>query len=162
MRRHTWGLLLVLLLGIGLGGCTVGEGGPGDDQLSAVEAAQKAREQIDELAAMVGTSAEVTQDEMTSCYGPFGEIDESRSTLFYGLHVQVTPEVLDRLYGEIADHYEAEGWRVVEHRDRDRVDPDDSTIGTVSFHKDGYNMGVSIFRDTTVASVGGSSPCAEG
>lgn len=146
MRRT---LVALMLCGIVLSGC----GKEDDMQLRdrAEARATEARAHIDDLAARVGTDPEVVQDELGECVP--GQ-EDSGLDLSYTVHVTVDDGAAERLRGEIAEHYEAQGWKVT----RDPQDPADDEV-SVRFAKDTFTMGANLSPSASRAAVAGSGGC---
>src|SRR5690606_32034679 len=104
-----------------------------------------------DLAGRVGTAPEVVQDEMGDCVP--GQ-EDSGIDLSYTVHVAVEAGAADRLRGEIADHFAAEGWEV-------KVDPVDpaNQVVSIRFAKDTFTMGAKVSEKSGRAAVGGSGGC---
>lgn len=147
MRRT---LIFLALCAMILAGCGKEEDGMELQERAEARAAQS-RTNVDELATLVGTSPTVAQDEMADCVP--GDEDSGLEHL-YTVHVTADDTTPERLNGEIADRYEAEGWTVK----RDSVDPQNQVV-SVRFAKDGFNLGVKFSAETGRATVGGSGGC---
>lgn len=131
-------------------GCTSAEEREQELQQRAEARAALARGLIDDLAAAVGTDLEVRQDVLTACVP--GD-DDSGLDLIYMLHVRVEAGAVDRVRGEIADRYEADGWTI-------RRDPsDDGGEVSTRFIRGTFSMGANISEESGRASVGGSGGC---
>lgn len=119
---------------------------PEETMKSQEEVATAARAEVDALAARLGTNPVVKQDVLTDCVP--GNNDSGKE-LIYTLHIEVEPGALDRLKGEIAHEYEANGWTVRQDSDGASFDKDETSIGSIADNND------------TVASVFGSGACVE-
>jgi len=135
-----------------LAGCQSAAERQADLERRAEERAARAREYIDDLATRVGTSATVLQNEMATC----DPSSDDGLDLIYALRVEIDASAPDRLRGEIADHFEAEGWEV-----RRDSDDSDSQRVRIRFLKPPYSMGADISVEHGVASVGGSGGCVD-
>jgi len=144
-------LLALGLAVLVLAGCQSDAEREADLERRVEERAAQSRELIDDLAARVGTSPEVRQDEVADCVP--GQDDSGRQPT-YTVGVTIHPDAVARLTGEIADDLAADGWTVK----RDPVDPENKVV-SVRFAKDVFTMGVRISEETKVATVGGSSEC---
>jgi len=124
-----------------------------DEQLleRAQARAAEARAYVDDLASRVGTAPQVVQDEMGPCVP--GR-DDSGIDLSYTVHVTVDETAAERLRGEVAEHFAAEGWEVKV----DPVDPERRTV-SVRFARDTFTMGANISEAAGRAAVGGSGGC---
>lgn len=145
MRRVVGVLVLVL---VAVSGCDKESGMELQERAEA--RAAEARGYIDELARQVGSDPEVRQDVLTDCVP--GQ-EDSGLDLIYTLHVTVEVGTADRLRGEIADHFEADGWTVK----RDPVG-DDGAV-SVRFQKGTFTMGANVSEDVRWAAVSGSGGC---
>lgn len=112
----------------------------------AEQLAAEARAEIDALAARLGTHPVVQQDALVNC--EFGQ-DDSGKYLLYAVDVTIQPGTFDRLKGEIADAYAADGWTVRQEDDGAR------------FLKDRTSLGAHVYEDIGLAAVGGSGGCSE-
>lgn len=146
--RVTVASVLALSLLVVSAGCRDGEEKQMDLQQRAEARAAEARAYVDELAALVGADPEVRQDDLTECeLGGSGGLD-----LIYSLRVTVEPGTAERVRGEIADRYEADGWTV-------RRDPVDGDEVSTRFLKGTFAIGANVNERVGVASVGGSGGC---
>ena len=146
MRRT---LTALMLCGIVLAGC--GKEDDMDRQERAEVRAEQARAHIDDLAARLGTDPQVVQDEMGDCVP--GQ-EDSGLDASYTVHVTIDAGAAERLRGEIADHFAAEGWEVK----RDPQDSDGDEV-SVRFAKDTFTMGANLSESAGKAAVGGSGGC---
>jgi len=146
MRRT---VVALMLCGIVLTGC--GKEDDMDLQERAEARAAEARTYVDDLAARVGTDPEVVQDELGDCVP--GQ-EDSGIDLSYAVHVTVDDTAAERLRGEIADHFAAEGWDV-------KPDPADPAKDEVSvrFAKGPFTMGANISTTAGRAAVSGTGGC---
>lgn len=143
--RRVVALVALLVL---VNGCTQED--DMDLQERAEARAVEARSHIDDLAARIGAEPpEVRQDKLTDCVP--GQ-EDSGLDLVYTLRVAVDPGAADRLRGEIADHFESEGWQV-------KRDPDSGTVVSVRFQKDTFTIGAKVSEADGQATVGGSGGC---
>ena len=148
--RFKVGLCLAsLLVALAAAGCSSDEQRQMDLQERAEARAAEARAYIDELAAAVGSDPEVRQDVLTSCVP--GD-DDSGLDLIYTLHVTVAPGTIDRVRGEIADRFEADGWTI-------RRDPSDRDEVSTRFLKGTFSIGANVNEKVGKAAVGGSGGC---
>lgn len=145
MRRIVGVLALVL---VAVSGCQKESGM--DLQERAEARAAEARGYIDDLAERVGSDPDVRQDVLTDCVP--GQ-EASGLDLAYTLHVRVEAGTADRLSGEIADHFEADGWIVK----RDPVG-DDGAV-SVRFQRGTFTMGANVSEADGRAAVSGSGGC---
>ncbi|MFS0886875.1 hypothetical protein [Aeromicrobium sp. 179-A 4D2 NHS] len=145
MRRL---IAMIVACGVLVAGC-----GKEDDmtvQERAEARAAQARAHIDDLASRVGSAPQVVQDELASC-DP--STDEGLD-LIYVVHLTADDGSVERLQGEVADHFAAEGWEV-ERAPGDR----ERRIVSVRFAKDTFTMGAEISERTGRAVVSGSGGC---
>lgn len=149
MRRTIIGLALCATV---LTGCGKEEDGMERQERAEARAAET-RTHVDDLAARVGTAPQVAQDEIGDCVP--GQ-DDSGLNPSYTVHVTIDDTSVARLTGEVADHFEAEGWTVK----RDPVDPENQIV-SVRFAKGEFTMGAKISEETGRAAVGGSGGCVK-
>ena len=114
------------------------------DMAMTDEVADQTRSTIDALAADVGRVTEVQMDTVTACVP--GD-DSSGEELVYALALEVEPGTLERVRGEIADRYRADGWEVYPRGSEN-----------TAFRRDGMTVGATVRADGT-ARVSGSSGC---
>ncbi len=145
-------LVALAICGALLSGCGKEEDGMEQQERAEARAAQT-RAHIDDLAARVGTAPQVVQDEIGDCVP--GQEDSGLNPT-YTVHVTTDDTSVDRLTGEVADHFAAEGWTVK----RDPVDPEDGEV-SVRFAKEEFNMGAQISEKAGRAAVGGSGGCVK-
>jgi hypothetical protein len=150
MRRT---LVALMLCGIVLAGCGKEDGDDMELQERAEARATQARGHVDDLAGRVGTAPQVVQDELGDCVP--GQ-EDSGIDLSYTVHVTVDEGAAERLRGEIADHFAAEGWEVK----TDPVDPQNQVV-SVRFAKDTFTMGAKVSQESGRAAVGGSGGCVK-
>ena len=142
-----------LIVAIVACGALIAACGKEDDmtvQERAEARAAQARAHIDDLASRVGSAPQVVQDELASC-DP--STDEGLD-LIYVVHLTADDGSVERLQGEVADHFAAQGWEVK----RDSVDPERKTV-SVRFAKDTFTMGAEISQTAGKVVVGGSGGC---
>ena len=113
--------------------------------------AAESRAYIDDIASRVGTNPDVVEDEMLDCVP--GQ-DDSGIDPSYTVHLQVDDGAGERLRGEIADHFAAQGWEVT----RDPIDPVKKQV-SVRFAKDPFTMVAKVSNSSGRAAVGGSGGC---
>ncbi|MBC9226744.1 hypothetical protein GL325_10435 [Aeromicrobium sp. 636] len=146
MRRA---LVALMLCGIALSGC--GKEDDMDLQDRAEARAVEARAHVDDLAQRLGTDPEVVQDEITTCVP--GQ-DDSGLDLIYTVHVTTGVDAAERLPGDIAEHFAAEGWQVK----RDHREPGSDEV-SLRFTKGTFTMGANLNTSNGRAAVGGSGGC---
>jgi len=142
-----------LIVAIVVGGVLIAGCGKEDDMTVRERAearAEQARAHIDDLASRVGTAPQVVQDELASC----DPSTEDGLDLIYIVHLTADDGSVERLQGEIADHFSAEGWEV-EPAPGDR----ERQIVSVRFAKDTFTMGAEISERTGKVVVSGSGGC---
>ena len=145
MRRL---IMAIVVCGVLIAGC-----GKEDDMTVRERAearAEQARRHIDDLASRVGTAPQVVQDELASC-DP--STDEGLD-LIYIVHLTADDGSVERLQGEVAEHFAADGWEV-ERAPGDR----ERQIVSVRFAKDTFTMGAEISERTGKVVVSGSGGC---
>lgn len=134
------GLLLLAL--IVLVGCS-----KETDMEEAERVADEARSEIRALAALVGPRIEIQHDQLLECTP--GDEDSGR-ILSFAILVKADPDTQDRVRGEVADRYRADGWTVSPRGSDD-----------TAFRKGSTTMSVAMGPDGTTASVGGSGGCVQ-
>lgn len=121
--HHLRQVVGVLLTICALTACTNGDpkGTSVNEEAEALlkQRVDRVRDTVDGLAQRLeGEDVQVLREVVTDCIP--GREDLGRS-LIYSLRMTVPPGTLDRLRGEIADKYEAEGWKANRNRRDDAL-----------------------------------------
>lgn len=141
------GVLLAVSLA-GTAACNGSEDSGMSVEERANEQAVEVRQQVDDLAALVGSNPQVRQDEIGACEPG----DDEGLLLSYYVGVDVEPGSAERIRGEVAERYEAEGWTI-------RRDPPANGEVSTRFLKGTFSLGAHINEEVGKATVGGSGGC---
>ncbi len=130
--------------------CDGGQEGEMGVKERAADRAVEVRATVDALAALLGTRPEVKQDELIPCEPG----DRESLEPVYIVHVPIEAGTLDRVRGEIADRYAADGWTV-------RRDAANGDSVSTRFLKGSSTVGVRVNEAVGNAVVGGSGGCVD-